>query len=133
MAKAASPVRLQHSLMSAAVTAGAIMHRSAAEQVEYWADIGRKVSGVVNPEVLLAIHAGLATLRVERSTPSPVDPDAVFTSLNRARASGAISEAIASGGVRYQASVSRPGYLEACHPDGRTEVGRFLNGRFIPE
>jgi hypothetical protein len=133
MAKAPSPVRLESSLMSAAAVAGSTLHRSAAEQIEYWADLGRKVAKVVDPEILLAVQAGLVTLRVERVSPSPVDPDAVFAALDRERNSGALSEAIATGAVRYQASITRPGSLEACYPDGRIEVGQFTNGQFTPE
>jgi hypothetical protein len=38
------PVRLQENLMQAAKLTGERFHRSTAEQIEYWADIGRKVS-----------------------------------------------------------------------------------------
>lgn len=133
MAKAPSPVRLENSLMSAAAVAGSTLHRSAAEQIEYWADLGRKVAKIVDPETLLAVQAGLAILRVEHLAPSPVDPDAVFAALDRERNSGALSEAVAAGTLRYQASITRPGLLEACYPDGRIEVGQFTNGQFIPE
>lgn len=133
MAKASSPVRLESNLMSAAALAGSTLHRSAAEQIEYWADLGRKVAKVVDPEVLLSVQAGLATLRVERTAPTPVDPDEVFAALDRERSSGALSEAIAAGTLRYQASASHPGLLEACYPDGRIEVGRFINGQFVSE
>ncbi|MAD44380.1 MAG: hypothetical protein CMI02_20225 [Oceanospirillaceae bacterium] len=133
MAKASSPVRLESNLMTAAAVAGSTLHRSAAEQIEYWADLGRKVAKVVNPDVLLSVQAGLATLRVEHTVPSPVDPDDVFAALDRERDSGALSEAIAAGSVRYQASATHPGLLEACYPDGRIEVGQFINGQFVPE
>lgn len=133
MAKAASPVRLESNLMNAATATGLLMHRSAAEQIEYWADIGRKVASTVSPENLLAVQAGLASLRIERSAPSPVDPDAVFLALDHGRDSGALSQAIAAGSVRYQASLNYPGRLEACHPDGHIEVGQFVNGQFVAE
>jgi hypothetical protein len=133
VAKSPSPVRLETSLMSAAAIAGSTLHRSAAEQIEYWADLGRKVAKIVDPEILLAVQAGLATLRVEQVSPTPVDPDAVFAALDRERNSGALSEAVAAGTVHYQASITRPGSLEACYPDGRIEVGQFTNGQFIPD
>ena len=131
MVKATSPVRLKSSLMSAATAAGIPLQRTAAEQIEYWADIGRKVAKTVDPETLLAVQAGLAVLRVEHAVTSPVDPDEVFKIHERECKSGALSEAIASGSVRYQASLSKLGYLEACHPDGYIEVGHFINGQFI--
>ena len=64
MVKATSPVRLKSSLMNAATVAGIPLQRTAAEQIEYWADIGRKVARNVAPEILLAVQAGLAVLRV---------------------------------------------------------------------
>ena len=133
MVKATSPVRLKSSLMSAATAAGIPLQRTAAEQIEYWADIGRKVAKTVDPETLLAVQAGLAVLRVDHAESSSVDPDAVFKIHDEERKSGALSEAIASGSVRYQASLSKPGSLEACYPDGHIEVGQFTDGLFIAE
>ena len=133
MVKAQSPVILDSSLMNAASTAGILQYRSAAQQIEYWADLGRKIASSIDLETLLAVKAGLVKLRVEHIDSSPVDPDAVFAALDSARNSGALSVAISSDALRYQASVAKPGYLEACHPDGRIEVGQFVNGRFIPE
>lgn len=133
MAKAASPVRLEENLMKAATTAGFTLHRSAAEQVEYWADIGRKVADLVDPNKLLAVKAGFAKICIEESEAVIIDPDAVFDALDRDRESGALSEAISSGNVRYQASTSQAGKLEACYPDGRVETGQFTGGKFIPE
>ena len=50
MPKAASPVRLQEELMESARISGSIQHRSAAKQIEYWADLGRKVSKAIDPD-----------------------------------------------------------------------------------
>ena len=60
MPKAASPVRLQQELMQAAALSGGRFHRSTAEQIEYWAEIGRQVANLLDPDTLLAIAAGLA-------------------------------------------------------------------------
>ena len=130
MAKSASPVRLQSCLMQMAAIDGAILHRSAAEQIEYWADLGRKVSKLLTPETLLEVQAGLTTIEAIPRNTQPVNSAEVFRSLQNSRQSGAISEAINSGEVRYQASNAHPGMLEACYPDGRIEVGQFEGGIF---
>lgn len=130
MAKAASPVRLENTLMEAATVAGSILHRSAAEQIEYWADLGRRVSTVVSPETLLAISAGLAKITVEKTAPDALDPDAVFAALDRDRHAGVLSDAITSGAVRYQAASDDSGLLEQIHPDGTVLTGQFRNGKF---
>jgi hypothetical protein len=61
MAKSASPVRLQDDLMRRAALAGARHHRSAAQQIEYWASLGREVAALLDPDRLLAVQAGLAS------------------------------------------------------------------------
>lgn len=130
MTKAASPVRLQNDLMEAAKATGAAFHRSGAEQIEYWADLGRKLSSIVNPDVLLDLKAGLATLSVEEVKPIAINADEVFANLERKREDGTLSAAIADGNVRYQASQSHPGMLEMVLPDGSVQVGKFVDGAF---
>lgn len=130
MAKAASPVRLEENLMKAATTAGHTLHRSAAEQVEYWADIGRKVADVVDPNKLLAIKAGFSRIKIEDTPSVSIDPDAIFDALDRDRESGALAESMSTGALRYQSSADHPGKLEACYPDGRVVVGMFKDGKF---
>ena len=45
--------------MQAAKLTGERFNRSTAEQTEYWADIGRKVSTVLDPDTLISITTGL--------------------------------------------------------------------------
>ena len=131
MAKASSPVRLESTLMSAATAASSSLHRSTVEQIEYWADIGRKVSNLIDPDALLAINAGLMKITLEQTPEVNVDPNDVFAALERDRDTGALSEAIAANAVRYQASSAQPGFLEQVHPDGRVHIGQFVNGEFL--
>jgi hypothetical protein len=71
MPKSASPVRLQQALMRSAALAGAREHRSAAEQIEYWAALGQQVAGILDPDKLLdvasmqAIAAGIRCYRLK--------------------------------------------------------------------
>ncbi len=130
MAKASSPIRLKRGLMEAATVAGSVQHRSASEQIEYWADIGRRVSSVVDTDSLLAVNAGLANIRIEEKDSMSIDPESVFAALERDKDSGALSAAIMVGSVRYQACEQSPGMLEQVHPDGRRVVGQFVEGEF---
>jgi hypothetical protein len=130
MAKAASPVRLQEELMEAASINGSMLHRSAAEQIEYWADLGRKVSKIVDPDDLLAVDAGLARITVEEVKSPSVDPGSVFSSLDSDRESGTLAHAIANTSpVRYQASETHPGLLDRIDHAG-VVVGKFIDGEF---
>ena len=132
MAKAASPVRLQDDLMQAAKLTGERFHRSTAEQIEYWADIGRKVSTVLDPDTLLSVTTGLAQVKVEPIFGKPIDPDEVFNLLEAQRQQGTLTQAVTNSVIKYQSSLTQPGYLERLDQKGNGLVGQFKNGEFIP-
>ncbi|TQV73387.1 hypothetical protein FKG94_16915 [Exilibacterium tricleocarpae] len=132
MAKATSPLRVQEELMQDAVVMAKLSHRSAAEQVEYWASIGRRVSNVLTPDNLLSVISGAAKLTVEPVITAPVDPDSVFEALEDDRQAGVLPVLVSGAAVRYQASVSHPGQLERISADGRVTVGQFNGGVFTP-
>lgn len=138
MPKSASPVRLEANLMQAAAIKGERDHRSAAEQIEYWASIGRSVADTIDPDKLLAVSAGLAKLKVEPVQSPAVDVDSVFDALEMDRESGKLQASIRSPAnanlniMRYQASTEFPGQLEQIDPNGKSIVGQFSNGKFKP-
>ena len=132
MPKSASPVRLQQHLMDSAALAGARQHRSAAEQIEYWAALGQQVAGILDPDKLLEVLSGLAALKVVPVVGAAVNPEKAFAALELERQSGRLAEAVSSAPLRYQASEARPGWLEQITPDGRRKLGRFRNGVFEP-
>lgn len=74
-------MRLEDSLMHSSTLAGARQHRSAAEQVEYWATLAREVVGVLDPGKLLDVLSGLAALGVVLVTAAPVAAQQVFAAL----------------------------------------------------
>jgi hypothetical protein len=131
MAKAASPIRLQNDLMQAAESTARRFHRSTAEQIEYWAELGRSVSSRLDPDVLLSIMAGLSRLNVEPVVSTPVAPEAVFGELNEHRRSGSLTERVTTSPLRYQASVGQPGWLEQIDEEGAVSIGQFENGEFV--
>jgi len=130
MAKAASPIRLQEDLMQAAESTAKRFHRSTAEQIEYWADLGKTVTSILDPDILLSVSAGLTTLKTEPVFSAPIDPDAVFQSLENERKEGILQNTISANSVKYQASMQHLGYLEQIDPNGTVTVGWFENGQF---
>ena len=153
MPKASSPVRLEADLMQAAAITGERAKRSAAEQIEYWAGLGRSIAKTIDHDTLLAVSTGLATLKAEPVTGKALDVDSVFDALHQSRNSGKLKEDIAglasivstktvsnaladhqtsANDVRYQASSNHAGYLEQLASDGTLTVGQFINGEFIP-
>lgn len=132
MPKASTPVRLQADLMERAAQAGARHHRSAAQQIEYWAALGQQVAGLVDPDSLLAVQSGVARLRVETVQGRPMASQEVFAALEADRRSGALAQAVSGAAVRYQACPGRPGLLEQLGPGNSRTIGRFRDGTFEP-
>ncbi len=132
MAKAASPIRLQADLMKSAELTAKRYHRSTAEQIEYWADVGRQVGEWINPDTLLAVATGQARIHVESIQATPVDPKQVFDELEQARKAGTLSQSVSTAALRYQVSEDHPGYLDQIDIDGNRITGTFGNGEFIP-
>lgn len=130
MAKAHSPIRLESSLMKSAALAGEAFKRSASEQVEFWASIGRLVAPRMTPNEILELQAGLAQLKIEKSRPVSIDPTSLFAEVKQKRQSGTLEKAIGHKKLRYQASITQPGFLEQVATDGSVTVGRFENGEF---
>ncbi len=132
MAKASSPVRLQDELMQSARLTGELFHRSAAEQVEYWADIGRSVSRMIDPEKLISIRSGLSRINVEPVYAKPVNPEDVFRNLEIKRGDGTLAQQVTTNSFKYQVSFTHPGYLEKIE-NGTITVGQFKHGDFVSE
>ncbi|MBU0783351.1 MAG: ParD-like family protein [Gammaproteobacteria bacterium] len=132
MAKASSPIRIQSDLMSNATVLGKLNHRSAAEQIEYWASIGQKVENLLDPESLLQIKAGLLRVKLEQVNAPALNADMVFGNLEMKRSTGELTSEVSQSKVRYQASTTRPGLLEQIDTKGKVKFGQFDNGVFKP-
>ncbi|MDX2426344.1 MAG: hypothetical protein QNK15_08840 [Cycloclasticus sp.] len=133
MAKASSPIRLQDDLMQSAKLTAKRFHRSAAEQIEYWAELGRSVSSTLDPDVLLSVVSGLTKIKTEPVHSPRIDPSNVFNALERERKGGQLSNVVTQSDLRYQASSTHPGFLERIERNGTITIGLFENGQFIPK
>ncbi len=127
-----SPVRLDQSLIDAAVLEAKRMKRSAPKQMEYWAELGTAIDGVLDPDDLIAIKEGLAQLKIVPPISSAVEAGRVFDDLEAARKDGSLSNSVCLASVVYQACTDQPGLLEQISPDGARVTGRFKNGEFEP-
>ncbi len=127
-----NPMRLDRELVQAASAVAERQKRSVPRQIEYWAELGRSVESVLDPETLIAVQEGLARLVVEMAPSAPVSSADVFRDLDNSRARGTLSTRVSSAPVRYQASTSAPGLLEQIHSDGAKILGRFSSGQFVP-
>ncbi len=128
-----TPLRVNDSLFQDADTEGSFMNRSAAKQVEFWAELGKRVAQSVTPSDMLALMQGIANVRIEMPESLPVNPEQVFSAVDKARKTDQLGLQITRGGLYYEASTSRPGLLDQVMPDGSRQTGRFSNGTFVPE
>jgi hypothetical protein len=131
MAKAASPVRLQEELMQAAESTAKRFHRSTAEQIEYWADLGQTVASTLDPDILLSVLSGLTIIKTEPVFSAPIDPGDVFQTLEHDRKAGLLPKSVTNSVTRYQASKKHPGHLEKIDSNGNITTGQFENGQFF--
>jgi hypothetical protein len=127
-----NPVRIEKELMQAAAQAGTRLRRSTAEQLEYWADIGRRLEGIVSHDVMLDVMTGVTRLRLEQRPEPSVETGAVFDALDADRKSGQLANRVSEASAQYQASHSHPRMLERIDADGNISVGEYRDGHFIP-
>jgi len=127
----ASPLRLSAALVEAAEKEGAVQKRSAPKQIEFWAELGKAVDGVIDAADVVAVIQGLRKIKVEPVTSMAVDSRDVFDSLETIRESGGLAEKVTSAAVYYEASLSRPGLLDRVSSHtGERQTGQFHKGVF---
>jgi hypothetical protein len=127
----ASPLRLSTALVEAAEKEGAVQKRSAPKQIEFWAELGKAVDGVIDSADVVAVIQGLRKIKVEPVKSMAVDSRDVFDSLETIRESGGLAEKVTSAAVYYEASLSRPGLLDRVSSrTGERQTGQFHKGVF---
>lgn len=117
------PVKLSDGLVLDARLAGAVVERSIAGQVEFWARLGRAV------EQLLQAPQVLALCRSATAQPLSSCLESVDSPEGRQRVTGFLQ---AQPFPHYEPSPAQPGLLIRIDSDGRRTVGRFVNRQFHP-
>lgn len=132
MAKHNSPLRLDASLVDSAIATGKLMHRSASEQIEQWASLGREISNRLSPSQLIDFYAGLKAVSVvDIPEVQPIDPMDVLETIDSTEFKASVTTDVKSiHSTLYQASERHPGYLEQVK-DNQIVVGHFQNGQFL--
>jgi len=128
-----TPLRVNDGLFQDAETEGSFMNRSAAKQVEFWAELGKRVAHSVTPTDILALMQGIAEVQIDVAAPARVAPNEVFTAVESANTDGQLGLQITRGHVYFEPSVTQPGLLDKVMPNGQRETGYFENGLFIGE
>ncbi|MGD9369752.1 MAG: hypothetical protein PVH87_28835 [Desulfobacteraceae bacterium] len=128
-----SPIRLNPSLLAAAEREGRLQKRSTPKQIEFWADLGRAVERVIDLSDLFAVLQGLKRLKLENVESVAVEPEEVFSHLQKQNDAGRLSSDVTTTSVYYEASKQHPGMLDRVNAaNGVRHTGQFRNGVFEP-
>jgi len=65
---------------------------------------------------------GLAQVKVEPLYGRQVNPDEVFETLELQREEGVLTQQVTASSIKYQSSLTHPGYLEQIDPQGNVSV-----------
>ena len=124
-------MRLSSDLIEAAKTEAMVQKRSIPMQIEYWAELGRAVEGIIDLKDVFAVMQGVKTIRLEAASSAPIDPSDVFNDLEKRSGSKDVLSKLTAAPFYYEASKSRPGLLDRVNvKTGERQAGHFENGEF---
>jgi hypothetical protein len=124
-------MRLSSDLIEAAKMEGMVQKRSLPMQIEYWAELGRAVEGIIDHKDVFAVMQGLKTIRLEAAFSAAIDPSDVFKDLQKNSGSKDVSSKLTAAPFYYEASKRRPGLLDKVNvKTGERQTGHFENGEF---
>lgn len=133
MAKHTSPMRLNEQLVKDAQIIGSRLSRTTAEQIEYWSEIGKRVSANLSPSQVISLFHGSASIRIEALHEQEINP---FDVANEVNADTSLSQDLLSqGNVLYapNTDLTYLGTLKATYPNGDVKFGNFENGEFVAQ
>lgn len=131
MAKHTSPMRLNETLVNEAQVVAASMNRTAAEQIEFWSEIGKRVSANLSQAQIMQLISGSSKVVLEEAPAYAIDVFALANEVGADSLSGSLNkELLDKGHTLYEPAPESGGVLIATMPDGTTKKGRFVNGRF---
>ena len=117
------PLRIDGELIKEARTSGNVFHRSIAQQIEHWANLGKVLEGVL-------------TVRSVAHVKSLKQPVNLGRLLARAGSSGGKRRTLAllakKKGPLYGIKAARPDVLLQYQPDGTKVAGQMGKGMFVP-
>jgi hypothetical protein len=128
-----SAVKISDQLLALAKEQGAGAHRSATEQIEHWATLGRGVEALISHADALALKRAGAAFPIPAQI-SRKDTHALLSALaedhNRERAQARIR---AAGMPVYAADPEHPGRVIEVRADGTRVPGRLEGRQFVAD
>jgi ParD-like antitoxin of type II bacterial toxin-antitoxin system len=127
-------LRIDSDLAHQAERIARIENRSKTKQLEHWAKIGKAISSKLSTADAFAVAQGIKTIKLEIAQSAQsisLDSDAIFNDLESDRAQGLLAQDVTSARVYYEASLSKPGFLDKVNAvTGKRQTGQFENGKF---
>ncbi len=126
-----SALRLDPDLVHEAEMEALLHKRTTPKQIEYWAELGRKVSEMIDPVDLISVAQGFAQIKITEKASYALDSAQIFNRVEDERAAGYLNDKVTSAVVSYEVDSVRPGLLIRINKDGSKDPGHFKNGKFI--
>lgn len=127
------PIRVSDELMEDAKQQIKMSLRSVTKQIEFWANIGKEAEMNMTPADVAALVNGEVEIKVLRKKSEPVDFDSVFGEIESDRKSGKIKDKVIKDNIWYEENSKNPGMFFRMTRDGGKTLGRFIDGKFVPE
>lgn len=124
------PIRIDPSILERAEVEGRLYRRSPPKQIEFWAEIGRQVSSLIDAKDLFAVFTGAAAIEVTHKHSHPVSTAAVLNELKAGRETGELRRLVTGAIARY--GVDENGRICRITADGRETYGNLVDGLFVP-
>jgi len=125
-------LRIDSALVLEAEREAGIKNRSKAKQLEYWAMLGKAISSKLSLADAFTIAQGIKEIKLEPIQSISIHSDDIFSNLENDRKKGNLATKVTSARVYYEASRSRPGFLDKINSaTGKRQTGQFKNGKFL--
>ncbi len=124
------PIRIDPSMLERAEVEGRIYRRSPPKQIEFWAEIGRQVSNLIDPKDLFAVFTGAAKFEVKHKQSRPVSAESVLAELKIARESGELQNVVTDAIARFE--MDSEGRMRRVSSGGKITYGSLVDGEFVP-
>lgn len=125
-------LRIDSALVLEAEREAGIKNRSKAKQLEYWAMLGKAISSKLSLADAFTIAQGIKEIKLEPIQSIDINSDDIFSNLENDREKGNLAPKVTSARIYYEASRSRPGFLDKVNSvTGERQTGQFTNGKFL--
>ena len=127
------PIRVSDELMEDAKQQVKMSLRSVTKQIEFWANIGKEAEMNMTPADIAALVNGEVEIKVLRKKSEPIDFENVFSEIESDRKSGKIKEKVIKDNIWYEENNKIPGMFFRMTKEGGKTLGKFVDGKFVPE